>query len=47
MIDSAMAIVSDHHARTGSSGEWLLVKLDSTRDRIAARNWNEFHELAK
>ena len=47
MIDSAMAIVSDHHARTGSSGEWILVKLDSTRDQIAARDWNEFHELAR
>ncbi|MFZ1331489.1 MAG: hypothetical protein WAR83_04845 [Flavobacteriales bacterium] len=47
MIDSAMAIVSDHHVRTGSSGEWILVKLDSTRDQIAAHEWNEFHELAK
>ena len=47
MIDSAKAIVSAHHARTGISGERLLAKLDSTRGRIQAHDWDSFQELAK
>jgi len=47
LIDSAKAIVSDHHARTGISGEGLLLKLDPTRARIQAHEWDSFHELAK
>lgn len=47
MIDSAKAIVTDYHARTGVSGEWLLVKLDSTQARIQAHEWNNFRALAK
>ncbi len=47
MIDSAKAIVSDYDARTGISGEWIQVKLDSTRARIQTREWESFHELAQ
>lgn len=47
MIDSAKAIVSDYDARTGISGQWLQVKLDSTRARIQAHEWDNFQELAK
>ncbi len=46
MIDSAVALVNDHHARTGTDGEWLLVKLRATHDRIDNRQWDHFEELA-
>lgn len=46
MIDSAVALVHDHHARTGTDGEWLLVKLRATHDRIDNRQWDHFEELA-
>jgi len=39
--------VSAHHARTGISGERLLAKLDSTRGRIQAHDWDSFQELAQ
>lgn len=46
MIDSAVALVHDHHARTGTDGEGLLVKLRATHDRIGDRQWDHFEELA-
>ncbi len=46
MIDSAVALVHDHHARTGTDGAWLLVKLRATHDRIDNRQWDHFEELA-
>ena len=46
MIDSAEALVHNHHARTGTDGEWLLVKLRATHDRIDNRQWDHFEELA-
>ena len=46
MIDSAVALVHDHHKRTGTDGEWLLVKLHATHDLIDDRQWDHFEELA-
>ena len=45
MIDSAMAEVVRHHARTGNDGEWLLVQLRETRSKIEAQDWGEFEQL--
>jgi hypothetical protein len=45
MLDSAMAEVDAHKARTGKDGSWLLNELQQTRKLVVAREWNAFQEL--
>lgn len=45
MIDSAMVEVTNHKARTGEDGEWLLVQLRAARATIEARQWDAFKVL--